>query len=693
MVSVSPHNDLSAPSGYVAGRPFLYGFGHVHLSGAGCPDLGNILLMPTVGAIQTDPEQWKSAYDSESASPGYYSVRLKKGGILAEMTATVRAGMSRYSFPSGEGGANILLDPGSRLTGDPATLKTGFLSRVRIVSNREVEGYGQSGDFCTPYAGNKQTVYFVARFSKTAVREGTWKDGRLSGSREQTGEKVGAFFSFSAAGLEPIVVKVGISYVSVKNARENLEKEMPGWDFQAVRQDAQESWEKELSRIQVEGGTDDQRKIFYTALYHSLLQPFVFSDANGDYRAMDGKGVLQAEDYTRYDGFSLWDTYRCLHPFLGLVYPERELDMIKSLVEMGKEAGLLPRWELAGHDTRVMVGCPALPVILDGYRQGLKDFDLDSAYAAMARSLDPKDNKTYGGLRSLLQYGYIPKDDDSGDVLWGSVSTSLEYSYDFWCLAQMAKDLSVKGGYDQYIHLSGVYRNLFDSQTGFLRPRNRDGSWMTPFHPLAECCDQSWPGSGGPGYVEGNAWQYLFDVPQDMDGLRMLLGGDEEFVGRLEECFEGGHYDPGNEPDLSWPYLFDEVPGQAWRTQKEVRRIMARSYGTGPSGLPGNDDSGSLSSWYVFSAMGFYPACPGSNRYELGSPLFSRVDLHLDTMVYPGGRLTLKTIDNSPENDYIQSVLVNGMEYKGNDLSHENLVYGNTVVVRMGSQPKTQEPF
>ena len=454
MVSVSPHNDNQAPSGYVFGKPDLYGFGQVHLSGMDCPDLGSVLLMPTAGKIQTSPEMWKSVYDSETAAPGYYCVHLKSQNIQAEMTATTRVGVSRFFFPERKGDAEILLDAGYRLTTDPVTLKSpSFESVVKVVSPAEVEGFSESGDFCSVYSGNKQKVYFVAQFSKPALQAGTWKEGKLSDGQEQKGRHVGAFFRFSTASQEPIVVKVGISYVSVQNARLNLQSECPGWDFDAVRAQARKAWEEALSRIRITGGGSDPLRIFYTALYHALIHPSVFSDVNGEYEGMGHSGVLKTQDYTRYHIFSLWDTYRNLHSFLGLFYPERDLDMVKSMVEMSKESGWLPKWELAGNETGVMVGCPAVPVILDAYRQGLKEFDVDSAYAAMVKSLTPKDNKTYGGLKSLLQFGYIPKDDHSGDYLWGSVSTSLEYSYDFWCVAQMAKDLKNQGDFEKYIHL------------------------------------------------------------------------------------------------------------------------------------------------------------------------------------------------------------------------------------------------
>jgi predicted alpha-1,2-mannosidase len=689
MVSVSPHNDLASPSGYTYGHPDLYGFGHLHLSGTGCPDLGSVVLMPTLGEIQIDPEMWKSPYDSEKAEPGYYSVHLKSGDLSAEMTATTHAGISRYTFPAGKGKANILLDLGRRLTTDPVTLKSPrFESYVKILSPTEAEGYAESGDFCSPYAGNKQTAYFMIQFNKPTLSSGTWKEGHLKKDKEQKGEGIGAYFSFDTAGPEALIAKVGISYVSMENARLNLQTEIPGWDFEGVRLAARQAWDEALSRIVINGGSDDQRTIFYTALYHALIHPSVFSDVNGQYEGMAHTGAKTAQGYTRYHVFSLWDTYRNLHPFLGLFYPERDLDMTKSLVEMAKEGGWLPKWELGGNETSVMVGCPAVPVILDTYRQGLKNFDVESAYESMAKSLSPEKNKTYGGLKSLLQYGYLPKDDDSGDWIWGSVSTGLEYSFDYWCLAQMAKDLKKNSDYEKYISLAGAFKNYYDSSTGFLRARNRDGSFLKPFDPQATCCDQSWPNNGGPGYVEGSAWQYLFFVPQDMEGLIHVMSGNKVFTDRLQECFDKGHYDATNEPDIAWPYLFDFAPHEAWRTQKEVREIMEKYYKTTPDGIPGNDDCGVMSAWYLFSAMGFYPVCPGSNTYQIGSPLFREVDVHLNRMFYPGTLLILKTIDNSAEKFYVQSIQVDGLDYKKEALDHNMLIYGKAIVFRMGSQPK-----
>jgi predicted alpha-1,2-mannosidase len=687
MVSVSPHNDLSAPSGYIYGEPVLYGFGHTHLSGMNCPDLGSLLLIPTVGTVHPGAIANASAYGEEEASPGYYSVRLKGSEIRAEMTATTHCGFSVYTFPGRQGDANILIDPSHRLTQDGPGESDRFEGRVKIISPTEAEGYCESGDFCSPSAGNKQTLYFVIRISKPATATGVWKGAELSSDTEAQGKKVGAVFRFSTAEQEPIGVKAGVSYVSVENARLNLQTEIPGWDFLGVRAAARREWNHQLSRVEVFGGAEERRKIFYTALYHCLIHPSVFSDVNGEYPSFPKREVQTVQGGVRYSIFPLWFTYRVLHPLLTLFYPEREQDMVKSLVEMTQEGGWLPRWELAGNETGVMVGSPAIPVITDAYQKNIRGFDPETAFAAMVKSLKPEDNKLFGGLNSLLQFGYIPKDDDSGDWVWGSVTMTLDYAYDFWCLAQMAQALGHTKEHDEFIHYSGLYRHLYDPDTGFLRPKMKDGSFLAPFDPATSCCDRNWEGSGGPGYVEGSAWQYLFHVPQDMDGLKMLMGGDEAFAAKLQELFDKGYYDAGKASDWDDPYLYDTLKGQAWRTQGMVQFLMRKYFTTGPQGLPGNDEGGSLSAWLVFSSLGLYPLCPGTGTYALTTPVFREAKLNLNKTYYTGGNLTLKTINNSDKNIYIQSKLLDGVPNGDSFIRHSDLTYGKNMVFTLGSQP------
>jgi predicted alpha-1,2-mannosidase len=687
MVSVSPHNDLSAPSGYIHGQPLVYGFGHTHLSGMNCPDLGSLLLIPTVGIVKPGAQNNASPYGEEAATPGYYSLRLKGSEVRAEMTASTHCGFSYYTFPLRQGDANILIDASHRLTQDGPKESDRFEGRVKIVSPAEAEGSCESGDFCSPSAGNKQTLYFVVQFSKPALATGVWKGKELSSDNEAQGQSVGAFFRFSTAEQEPIGVKAGVSYVSVENARLNLKTEIPDWDFVKIRATARAEWNRQLSRVLVSGGSDNRRRVFYTALYHCLIHPSVFSDVNGEYPSYTHHEVQTVQGGIRYSDFPLWYAYRTLHPLLTLFYPEREQDMVKSLVDMTQEGGWLPRWELAGNETGVMVGCPAVPFITDAYMKGIRGFEPEAAFSAMVKSMTPQDNKLYGGLNSLIQIGYIPKDDDSGDWVWGSVTMTLDYSYDFWCLAQMAQALGHKKEHDDFIHRSGYFRNLYDPESGFLRPKLRDGSFLSPFDPGTSCCDRNWEGSGGAGYVEGNAWQYLFQVPQDLEGLKMLMGGDEACSTKLRELFDKGYYDPGKAADWDDPFLFDALAGQAWRTQGLVRSLTEKYFTTGPEGLPGNDEGGSLSAWLVFSSLGLYPLCPGDGIYALASPAFRETKFILNKTYYSGGNLTIKTINNSDWNVYVQSQLIDGVESHAHFIRHSDLTFGKSIVFTLGPHP------
>ena len=667
MVSVSPHTDLASPSGYHYGRPHLYGFGHVHLSGTGCPDLGNILLMPTTGPLQTAEDAYKSAFTGESAEPGYYKVDLTTYGVRAEMTATARAGLSRYTFPACAGDARILVDVSHGLTECRA-------AQVTIVSPTEVEGWNVSGNFCS--AGNRQAVYFVAQLSKPASAFGTWNGAGAGREGEQYGTDVGAYCEFTTAQGEAVLVRVGISYVSIANARLNLQAEIPDWDFERARRAAFDEWDRELSRVEVEGGTRQQRTAFYTALYHVLIHPSIFSDVNGEYVTMGRAGTRRAEGYTRYHVYSLWDTYRNVHPFLTLVYPERQLDMVKTMVEQYRESGWLPKWELAANETYVMVGDPAVTVIADTYVKGLRGFDAEAAYEAALKGATAKENNPLRReLAEYLERGYVPFKALGWDA--GAASITLEYCHQDWALAQMAAALGREGERQALTKRASFYSNLYDEQTGFLRARRRDGSYLEPFDPV----------HGWRGYTEGNAWQYAFFVPHDPAGLASLMGGQDRFVSRLQECFDRGQFVLWNEPDMAYPYLFTYMNAEAWRTQREVRAALSRHFGASPDGVPGNDDAGATSAWYVFSAMGFYPACPGSTLYQVGSPLFDSVTIRLNPAFYPGERFVVKAQGNGPDSVYVQSAALDGRPYERPHLDHGDLVKGGTLVLTMGPGP------
>ncbi|NQT27495.1 glycoside hydrolase family 92 protein [candidate division KSB1 bacterium] len=677
MVSVGPHTETdSCRSGYISGRPYFYGFGHVHLSGTGCPELGNIILAPTTGNVKHDTSGYRSTYARQSAMPGFFETNLTSFNIHAEMTATIHTSLNRYTFPECDGDANILLDVSQRFSWNRD--RDGY---ARIISPTEVEGWSLSGDFCN--TGNRQLVYFVAQFNKGATSFGTWTDDSLTADLETTGSQIGAYFRFQTKPSEEILVKVGISYVSIENARLNLNVEQPGWDFKSIRQNAYKAWNDELSRIDVKGGTEAQRTIFYTGLYHVMMHPNLFCDVNGEYPAMGSKEILNSNGHKRYTVFSLWDTYRTVHPLLTLVYPDRQLDMIHSMVSMVRENGWLPKWELASSETYVMVGDPAVPVITDTYLKGLTGFDVETAYEAMKNSADDVDeNPIRPGLQSYLSYGYIPMEDPGSKDVWGSVSTTLEYNFADWNLAQLAKSLGHAQDYDRYMARSRFYRNLYDSDTGFLRPRYTDGTWLTPFDPVFT---NEWPGS--PGYVEGSAWHYSFFVNHDIPGLAKLMGGNESFLKKLDQCFEEDLFVLWNEPDMAYPYLYTYFQGHEWKTQKIVRESIYKHFRTGPDGIPGNDDTGTLSAWYVFSAMGLYPVCPGNPEYRLGSPIFDTIQIHLNQKHYPGEVFTIRTKNASEKNRYIQSMQLNGNPYPNYYLQHKDIVAGGELVLKMGSQP------
>lgn len=680
MVSVSPCNDIKNPAGYSAKGGLLRGFGHVHLSGVGCPDLGNVLIMPTTGDVKVLLEEIQSPYKNEKAKPGYYAVELIRYNIKAEMSVTTRAGISRYFFPKRKGDANIFIDAGH-------SLSQGQGSYIKIISPTEVEGFSKSGGFCGS-GRNAQTVYFYVKFSKPSESQGTFSDNEMHTDSIFYGTRVGAYFRFSTRENEPVLVKVGISYVSTANAKLNLETEIPDFDFNKVKHNAEREWNEALERIEVTGGSFNEKRAFYTGLYHIMIHPNVINDVNGEYPLAEGAGIgnVYKKGYTRYSVYSLWDTYRTVHPFLALVFPEKQLDMVKTMIEQSMERGFLPKWELAGYETYVMVGDPATIVIVDTYLKGITSFDITIAYHAISRSARGLWNPLRPGLKAFLEYGYIPLDEKE-EWVWGPVSTTLEYCYADWAIAQLAKVLGKNEDAHEFYKRSMSYKNLFDSTTGFLRPKMKDGSWYSPFDPYLGEGDKSWPGSGGPGYCEGNAWQYTFFVPHDIPGLIELMGGEKQFLKKLQTTFDEGTFSIENEPDIAYPYLFNYVPHEEWRTQKTVRTVMEKYLLEPPLGIPGNDDTGTLSAWYVFSAMGFYPDLPASDFYQIGSPLFDKIVFVLNNTFYPGKKFVIETKKNSTKNIYIQSMVLNGKKYTSYQLKHSDIVKGGKLVITMGNKP------
>jgi len=694
MVSLSPFNSydtisrVSGASPYYYGYKYISGFTHLNMSGVGCPEMGTFCIMPTTGNLSLHQPDNTSVYSNEKATPGYYSVKLDRFNIKAELTATIRTGLSSFTFPKGK--SNILLNLGVGLTPQ----KGGALKRV---SDTELEGFKSIGNFCG--IKSVQTIFFVARISKKPVESGIWIDGKdyPGFNREIAGNDIGAYFTFDTEENESIYVKVGVSYVSIANARKNLDIEQPGYDFENTRLAAEQAWNNELSKIQVEGGTIDDMVRFYTALYHILIQPSIASDVNGEYNTMGSNSVAQAIGYNRRTVFSLWDTYRNVHPFLSLVYPKQQSEMVKTMLGMYQEGGWLPKWEYAGNETYDMVGDPAVIVIADSYLRGIRDFDINMAYEAMKHNASSfkEGNPVRPGIKEYLKYGYIPYDEDvvfdlksenaSSNwenlnrlhLVWGPVSTSMEYCIADWNIAQLAKTLRKTEDVEIFSKRALNYRNCFDPETKFIRPRLKDGSWLQPLDENSE-----------EGFTEGNPWTYSFMVPQDIDGLIKLMGGSEKFTQKLTRCFEEQHFFMANEPDIAYPWLFNYIKGEEWKTQMYVREAINKYFFNTPSGIYGNDDCGTMSAWLIFSMMGFYPDCPGNMEYQLSCPIFEKITIDLDSEYYPGKEFIIRVKDAGKENAYIQSMKLNGKSYYKHSLNHFDITKGGELLIYAGPVPK-----
>ncbi len=674
MVSVSPHTDLKAPSGYIHDEPYFYGFGQVHLSGTGCADLGSVIITVTRGEVKTEPEQYRCSYRNEQAKPGYYAVNLNEPDVKAEVTATTRCSFSRFTIGK-EGKVNILIDAGRSLVERQG-------GSVRFVSSNEIEGYNLSGGFCGE--DNQHRVYFVTRINATPQKFGTWINDQISEDISQvSGESnVGAWMTFTGRTGQIVSLKTGISYVSIANARQNLDAEITDWNFDKIYRDANNEWRKQLSKIKVEGGSKADLTKFYTALYHCFIHPNVISDVNGEYPLMGHTGIGKYTDRERYSVFSLWDTYRTLHPLLALIYPERQSAIIRTMVDMYAESGFLPKWELAGNETYMMVGDPAPIVIADSYMKGIRDFDANLAMEAMLKPtlLNPGESATpiRAGYHEQLEYGYIPFEQDTNQAwwVWGPVSTSLEYCLTDFCIGNMANMLGKNQIAEEFGKRASFYQNLFDQETQFMRPKLKNGQWIEPFDSLATEGSGYWEGSGGPGYVEGNAWNYTWFVPHDISGLIELFGGYEPFRIKLERCFFEGHFTITNEPDIAYPYLFSYIPGYENRTAELVQDISAKEFGIAADGLPGNDDAGAISAWFVFSALGFYPACPAKDEYRLGIPLFQKATIEMDKEYYLGKQIVIEKSGNFGNTARLKEIIIDGERWGSFGITHKQLTEG-----------------
>ena len=678
-------------AGYNYEDPTIVGFSHTHLSGTGHSDLGDILIMPQTGDLKLRPGTVDSpgyrqhySHERESASPGYYEVLLQESGVKARLTATERVGVHSYVFPDGKE-RRLIVD---LLHGIYNYEGKVLWSSLRVVGDTLVTG----SRYTNGWARFNQT-FFAISFSRPIVSygyqdrhnpqyRGFWRKFDLHHNfPDMAGREVTAFFEF-APGADPLEVKVALSGTSVAGALKNLEAETAGKSFETIRKEAAEAWERELSVIRCEG-TEEQKRIFYTALYHTLINPSVYMDVDGLYRGVDGE-VHQADGFTNYTVFSLWDTYRAEHPLLGLLKPSRNTDMVRSMLAHRKQSplGMLPVWSLQGNEGWCMSGYHAVSVLADAIVKGAP-IPLDEALDAMVSTA----RNPY--LKSAVEYarlGYAPFDEDAT-----AASNTLEYAYDDWCIAQVAQLAGKSDLAAEFYRRSGYWQNLF--LNGFATPRYRDGSFKEPFDPLQ---------TYGEGFIEGNSWNFSFHVPQDVIGLRNRMGGEKAFRERLDRLFEMslpeayyagneditadgliGGYVHGNEPSHHIPYLYAWT-SQPWKTQDRVREIMARMYRDGVYGLGGNDDCGQMSAWYVFSALGFYPVTPGQDTYVLGAPSMPYFSVQWEN----GNTLEIKATGLSERNKYVQEVLLNGKPLSGYSISHRDLLNGGTLEFKMGRRPK-----
>ena len=623
---------------------FFTGYSHVNLSGVGCPDLSSLLLMPTTGKLTVDYKEYGSKYSQEKSVPGYYSNFLTKYNVLTEVTATERASVARFTFPAGE--SHILLNLGEGLTNESGAY-------LRRVSDTEYVGMKVLGTFCyCPQA--VFPIYFVMKVNKQPASCGLWKKQRpMVGAeadwdpdqgryklytkygKDLAGDDIGVFMNFATKQGETVEVQMGVSFVSIENARQNMEAELKGKDFEKVRAEASSKWADALGRILVEGGTKDQKTVFYTALYHMLIHPNLLNDVNGQYPALETDKILTTKGQ-RYTVFSLWDTYRNVHQMLTMIYPERQLQMVRSMIDMYKESGWLPKWELYGRETFTMEGDPSIPVIANTWLMGLKDFDINTAYEAMVKgATTPGDqNLLRPDNDDYISRGYVPLREQYDN----SVSHALEYYIADYALSRLAKALGKTADAKLFYDRSMGYKHYYSPEYGTLRPLLPDGSFYSPFDPK-----QGENFEPSPGFHEGNAWNYTFYVPHDVLGLAKLMGGKDKFVKRLQSVFDNGYYDPANEPDIAYPHLFSSFKGADWRTQKLTQQLLQKHFTNKPDGIPGNDDTGTMSCWAVFNMMGFYPDCPGDQDYTFTSPVFNRVTIKLDKAVWGTDKLVITT--------------------------------------------------
>lgn len=688
MVQLSPDTRLNgwdACSGYHASDAAILGFSHTHLSGTGIGDYGDVLFMPTTGKqllTQGTAENPNEGYaspkvaGSESASPGYYSVRLSDYNINVELTATAHAGFHKYTFDAKAKNPGVIIDIGHTLQSHHNEV-----AQIEMVNDHEIRGYKVTNGWARDHQ-----VYFHAVFSTPF-------------KYKQAGTK--ALLQFKKVPNNEVFVKVGISSVDYAGAKNNVTQEIKEWNFDATRADAAKQWSQWLNRIDVKGGSPDQQKIFYTALYHTAISPNLFTDVDGRYRGMDKKVHQSTEGSDNYTVFSLWDTFRAFHPLMTIINPSMNEAWIRSMLSKYDQSGALPMWELASNETGTMIGYNSVPVIVDSYMKGYRNFDVQKAYKAIVHastydsSIVFADDEVKRGIMPKAKYfnntiGFIPADAENE-----SVSKALEFAYNDWCIAQMAKSLGDEAGYKKYTERSKRYARYFDAKIGFMRGVNMDGSWKSPFNPR-------FSNHRNDEYVEGNSWQWSWFVPHDVPGLIALHGGKEQFLTKLDSLFQVssvidgenssadisgliGQYAHGNEPSHHITYLYTQV-GQPWKTQQQVDHILQNLYFNDANGLSGNEDCGQMSAWFILSSLGMYQTTPGNPTYTLGRPLFDEATIHLED----GKNFTVRAINNSVTNKYVSEVKLNGVKLKEPFITHQDIASGGMLEFTMTDKPVTK---
>lgn len=667
-------------SGYNYSSNTIVGFTHTHLSGTGIGDLNDISIMPATGDLllnkgsKTDIDggyQSTFSHENEGVKPGYYSVLLDKYQIKAELTATERVGFHRYRFPASPKNPHLMIDLNEGIGWDRPTE-----TYLEQVDSQTIVGYRMSTGW-----SSDQRLYFAVKLSQPVSSMSLYDSTVVVNGKSGKGVRMKAVLNFAGLKGEVLKLKVGLSPVSYENALANITAELPGWDFENVMAQADRKWNKELSKVVIKA-PEDTKTIFYTALYHTMIAPSIFNDANGDYRGTDKK-VYQKQQFTNYTTFSLWDTYRAFHPLYTLLHPDKVSDIVNTLLAIYQQQGKLPVWHLMGSETNTMIGYHAVPVIVDAYLKGFKGFDAELAYKAVRQSAMQQTD----GIGYAQKLKYIP-----ADSVIESVAKGMEYAIDDWCIAQMAKAMNKADDYAYFSKRAKLYKEYFDTRTQFMRGKLANGSWREPFNPIASRHRED-------DYTEGNAWQYTWLVPQDPEGLIKLFGGDLPFTKKLDALFSMssemsagsspdisglvGQYAQGNEPNHHIPYLY-AYAGQPWKTASLVRHITDSLYTTKPDGLCGNEDLGQMSSWYAFSALGFYPVNPANGMYVFGSPLINEATITVGAKIF-----NIRVLHNNAQNKYIQKITLNGKAYPYSYIRHKDLVNGGTLVMTMGSRPST----